>query len=84
MLITLVIYGESKMKMGPLDKLCYLLVVIGGLNLGTVGFFQYNFIFKLLNSGPSRVVYGIIGVAALYLFFQMLVMMSTPAKKSKK
>lgn len=44
------------------------LIIIGGLNWGLVGFFEYNFVDGLLGEGSvvSRVVYGLVGVAALW------------------
>lgn len=45
------------------------LVIIGGLNWGLVGFFDYNLVDSLFGegSGIARVVYALVGLAALYL-----------------
>lgn len=45
------------------------LVIIGGLNWGLVGFFDYNLVDSLFGegSGVARVVYALVGLAALYL-----------------
>jgi uncharacterized membrane protein YuzA (DUF378 family) len=50
------------------DKIGFTLLVIGGLNWGLVGFFKYNLVDKIFGagSGGSRVVYAIVGVAALW------------------
>ena len=48
-------------------KIIGLLVIIGALNWGLVGIFQMNLVSKLLGdmTMPSRVVYGLVGVAGL-------------------
>lgn len=71
------------MKMNGLDKLSYLLVVIGGLNWGLIGFFDYSFIDKVFSIDIARVIYDIVGLAALYMFFKMVVMMGEKGKSSK-
>lgn len=46
-----------------------LLVVIGALNWGLIGFFQYDLIAEIFGSMDTlaaRVVYGIVGLAGLY------------------
>lgn len=67
------------MKMNALDTLAYMLVVVGGLNWGLVGFFDYNLVDKVfgVGSGASRVVYALVGLSALYMVFLL-------AKLSKK
>lgn len=44
------------------------LIIIGGLNWGLVGFFDYNLVDALFGTGSvvARVVYALVGVAALY------------------
>ncbi len=43
------------------------LVGIGALNWGLVGFFQFDLVAQLLGemTGPARLVYGVIGIAGL-------------------
>lgn len=45
-----------------------ILIIIGGLNWGLVGAFEYNLVDALFGEGSvlARVVYGLVGVAALY------------------
>ena len=71
------------MKMNAWDKLAYTLVVIGGLNWGLVGFFKYNLVDKIfgVDSTGSRVVYDIVGLAALWMLYGMLTMMTNDKKK---
>lgn len=79
----LITIREKAMKMNALDKLSYVLVVIGGLNWGLVGFFEYNLVDELFGAGDTitRVVYGAVGVAALYMLYTMLMMMGESTKK---
>ncbi|OGL69974.1 hypothetical protein A3B32_01330 [Candidatus Uhrbacteria bacterium RIFCSPLOWO2_01_FULL_53_9] len=54
-----------------LCKLCWVLVIIGALNWGLVGFFDWNLVEWLLGTWPvvERVVYALVGVAALVMIF---------------
>ena len=56
------------MKWSVWDKLGFTLLVIGGLNWGLVGFFKYNLVDKIfgVGSNAARVVYAIVGLAALW------------------
>lgn len=50
-----------------LHMIAYLLVIVGALNWGLVGFFDINLVTMLgLPSGLVKTVYGLIGVAAVY------------------
>lgn len=68
--------------MNVLDKLATLLLVIGGLNWGLVGWWKYNLVDKIfgVESTMSRVIYAIVGVAALYCIFSMVKMMGSSKK----
>lgn len=45
------------------------LVVVGGLNWGLVGFFDYNLVDALFGEGSAlaRVVYALVGLSAVYV-----------------
>lgn len=64
------------MKMTSVDKVVHLLVVIGGLNWGLIAFFEYSLVDELFSDSVARVVYGVVGLAAAWMFYQMLVMIS--------
>ena len=52
-----------------LDKIALTLAIIGGLNLGSIGLFQFDlvaFLFGGQASAFSRVVYTLVGLAALW------------------
>jgi uncharacterized membrane protein YuzA (DUF378 family) len=50
-------------------KLSWLLVVIGGINWGLVGAFEWNLVNALLGAWPiiERIVYVLVGLAALVM-----------------
>jgi uncharacterized membrane protein YuzA (DUF378 family) len=58
--------------MKKLDTLAAVLVVVGGLNWGLVAVAKFDFVAKLVGlefgetNGASRVVYGLVGLAAVY------------------
>lgn len=68
------------MKMNALDWVAWVLVIVGGLNWGLVGFFKWDLVAALFGdmSGLSRVVYALVGLAALYMLVMVVV------KSSKK
>ena len=51
-----------------LDWLALVLMIIGGVNWGLVGLFNFDLVAALFGSGStiSRIVYGLVGLAALY------------------
>lgn len=58
-------------RLTSLDWLALLLVLIGGINWGLIGAFQFDVVAWLLGpmSTASRVVYALVGIAALYCVF---------------
>lgn len=51
-----------------------ILVVIGAINWGLWGFFQFDLVAAILGgnaTAASRIVYSIVGVAGLYKAFQL-------------
>lgn len=54
--------------MNWIDVAALVLVVIGALNWGLVGFFDYNLVDAVFGAGSAiaRVVYAIVGVAGLW------------------
>jgi uncharacterized membrane protein YuzA (DUF378 family) len=54
--------------MRVVNIIALVLILIGGLNWGLVGFFDYNLVDAVFGegSGVARVVYALVGVAALY------------------
>lgn len=54
-----------------MHKLTFILLVVGGLNWLLVGLFQWDLVVAVLGSWPMvvRVVYVLVGVAAVYELF---------------
>jgi len=61
------------MKYEGLSLVTMILVVIGALNWGLVGFFSFDLVAAIFGtmSTISRVVYGLVGVSALYMIYEM-------------
>ncbi|CAM3811655.1 DUF378 domain-containing protein [Bordetella sputigena] len=53
----------------PLDWIALILAIIGGLNWGLVGAFNFDLVAAIFGAGSAiaRIVYLLVGLAALYL-----------------
>lgn len=51
-----------------LDITALILIIIGGINWGLIGFFQYNLVDSFFGVFPivSRIIYILVGLAAIY------------------
>ncbi|WP_303861071.1 DUF378 domain-containing protein [Alkalibaculum bacchi] len=52
-----------------MDKLALLLVIIGAINWGLIGFFQFDLVAAIFGgqtAALSRLIYGLVGLAGLY------------------
>ena len=58
-------------KKGALEWIVYLLVIIGGVNWGLVGLFNFNLVETILGSaiGIIKIVYILVGLSALYVLY---------------
>ena len=56
------------MKRNWLDILSLMLIIIGGINWGLVGFFKFDLVSFLLGdlSIFTRIVFAVVGIAAIY------------------
>lgn len=54
--------------MKAMDTTALVLIVIGGINWGLVGFFNYNLVDGIFGEGSvvARVIYAVVGLAALW------------------
>jgi uncharacterized membrane protein YuzA (DUF378 family) len=62
--------------MSVVDMVVMLLVVVGGLNWGLVGAFQMNVVELIFGGAGSvftRVVYVLVGLAAVYMIYGVFV-----------
>lgn len=58
---------EERERSGFLDMLCLTLVVIGAINWGLIGFFNFNLVAALFGTGGvARVIYALVGLSGLY------------------
>lgn len=57
--------------MGTFAWITWILVIIGGLNWGLVGFFDYDLVAAIFGdmTTVSRVIYALVGLSALYMLF---------------
>jgi uncharacterized membrane protein YuzA (DUF378 family) len=51
-----------------LDTIALLLVIIGAINWGLIGFFQFDLVAAIFGdmSTFSRIIYSLVGIAGLY------------------
>ena len=68
------------MKMSIFSKTAYTLLVIGGLNWALIGFFNYNLVGKVFSVDVARIIYSVVGIAALYGLYQIASMRSKASK----
>lgn len=56
-------------SLSVIDWIAFVLVVVGALNWGLVGFFNFNLVAAILGDMTflARVVYGLVGIAAIYM-----------------
>ncbi len=56
-------------KLGGLDWLALILVIVGGLNWGLVSLLNFNLVDTLFGamSTLSQIVYGLVGLSAIYV-----------------
>jgi len=55
----------------PLGKVAHVLLLIGGLNWGLYGLFQFDLVERLLGNMPvfANAVYVLVGLSAVYSLF---------------
>ncbi len=55
----------------PLDWIALVLTIIGGLNWGLVGAFNFDLVAAIFGAGSAiaRLIYIVVGLAALYLIY---------------
>ncbi len=63
--------GMEGCEMVALITIALILVIIGALNWGLIGFFNFNLVSAIFGerSAVSKVVYAIVGIAGLYSIF---------------
>lgn len=57
-------------NMKALKMVTMILVVIGGLNWGLIGLFNYNLVAQIFGTGTlTNIIYDLVGLSALYWLF---------------
>lgn len=59
-------------KMSSVDWVAFVLVIVGALNWGLVGFFQYDLVAKIFGGSDTtiaRLVYDLVGIGALWMLY---------------
>jgi uncharacterized protein len=75
---------KLKKEMKYVKLVAWILVIVGALNWGLIGFFTYNPILTLLGVGVTRIVYDLVGLSALVLIvFKVMKMKGMKSKKKK-
>lgn len=51
-----------------LDRIALILVIIGGLNWGSIGIFQFDFVQAIFGEGSvfARIIFALVGLAAIW------------------
>lgn len=62
------------MKMSAMGWITFVLVIIGALNWGLVGFFEWDLVKAIFGdmTTASRVVYDLVGLAALWMIISAM------------
>jgi len=57
------------MKLNWIDITALTLLIVGGLNWGLVGLFEYDLVAQLFSSVPvvAKIVYDLVALAAIYM-----------------
>ena len=60
-------------NLSTLDWIVLILVVIGSINWGLVGFFNFNLVDIIFHTVPviARILYAVVGLCGLYLIFRL-------------
>ncbi len=56
-------------NLSTLDWVALMLLIIGGLNWGLIGFFNWNLVQAIFGSVPAleRIIYALVGLSAIYV-----------------
>jgi len=59
------------MRLNTIDWIAYALAIIGGLNWGLIGAFDFNLVAAIFGemSVLTRIIYILVGLSALYLIY---------------
>jgi len=60
-------------KFGTVDWIVFVLIIIGAINWGLIGFFKYDLVAAIFGdmSMASRIVYDLVGLSGLYAIYAL-------------
>ncbi len=63
----------SMKNLTGMDWVALILIIVGGLNWGLVGIFNFNLVSMIFGdmSSIARIVYALVGVSAIYMLMAM-------------
>jgi uncharacterized membrane protein YuzA (DUF378 family) len=69
----------QKTRLSTLEWVSMILMIVGGINWGLIGLFSFDLVAALFGpmSAMSRIVYTLVGLAALYSIFTLTRMSSS-------
>lgn len=64
----ILIFKKGKILMKILDKIALVLIIIGAINWGLIGFFKFDLVATIFGemSTLSRIVYALVGISGLW------------------
>jgi len=63
--------SETSSRMNALDWTAMVLMIVGGINWGLIGLFNFNLVGTLFGelSALSRIIYTLVGISAVYSIY---------------
>lgn len=74
----------ERRKLNPLDWIALTLLVVGGINWGLVGLFQFDLVANLFggqDSLISRIIYILVGLSAVYVAIDAFTLEHRPVRE---
>ena len=67
-MLRVIIWQEGGNKMKTLDYIALILVIIGAINWGLIGFFSFDLVRAIFGDMTlvSRIIYALVGISGLY------------------
>ena len=64
----ILIFKKGKILMKILDKIALVLIIIGAINWGLIGFFKFDLVATIFGemSTLSRIIYALVGISGLW------------------
>jgi uncharacterized membrane protein YuzA (DUF378 family) len=68
--------GGFMKKMGTLGWIAFILVIVGALNWGLIGFFSFDLVKAIFGdmTALSRIIYALVGLSAIYMIISAAMM----------